>query len=100
LERDLAALQNDVRQGYVSKDAAERLYGAVFLAGSLRIDHAATVTRRTAMRARGEPVDEPVTPSLPGAVEHNDHNHPHGHLHDNLTEEERLVIAMTGRCCS
>ena len=99
LERDLAALENDVRQGYVSKEAAERLYGAVFRPGSLSLDRAATEARRVAMRKKGEPVDEPVAPTEPGQAEAH-HLHPHAHQHDNLTEEERLVVAMTGRCCS
>ena len=42
LERDLAALERDVRCGYVSRDAAERDYGAVFAPDSDRIDVAAT----------------------------------------------------------
>src|SRR5690606_32683867 len=51
LERDLVALQRDVRCGYVSKHAAETLYGAVFKPDSLEIDADATAARREDMRA-------------------------------------------------
>jgi N-methylhydantoinase B len=60
LERDLAALEDDIRQGYVSAEAAHRLYGAVLEGG--RIDPAATEKRRNEMRAQGLPKDEPFTP--------------------------------------
>src|SRR3954465_11326239 len=45
LERDLDSLARDVRCGYVSKDAAEKYYGAVFEPETSRIDPAATRTR-------------------------------------------------------
>ncbi len=98
LERDLAAVENDVRQGYVSKEAAERLFGAAFEPGSLRVDRAASAARRAAMSAAGLPQDEPAAPDQP--AEARQHQHTHGHDHDNLTAEERLVLAMSGRCCS
>jgi N-methylhydantoinase B len=99
LERDLGALERDVRGGYVTRAAAERDYGAVFEPGSDRIDTAATEKRRAAMRAQGLPKDEPVAdtgvpPPAPG------HQHQHDHAHERLTEEERVALAMTGRCCS
>jgi hypothetical protein len=28
------------------------------------------------------------------------HTHAHDHGHENLSEEERAALAMTGRCCS
>ncbi len=99
LERDLAAVANDVRQGYVSTEAAERLYGAVFVAGTVNLDAAASAARREAMRAQGLPRDEPEVPDTPSAQPQH-HPHTHGHEHDSLTPEERLVLAMSGRCCS
>ncbi len=42
LDRDLAALERDVRCGYVSREAAERDYGAVFEPGTGKLDVAAT----------------------------------------------------------
>jgi N-methylhydantoinase B len=103
LERDLTALQNDVRQGYVSKEAAETNYGAVFLPGTVQLDLPATGKRQAEMRRAGLPADEQIetldTPLPVAAPAGHDHAH-HGHSHDNLTDEERLVVAMSGRCCS
>ena len=42
LDRDLDALARDVRCGYVSKDAAEKYYGAVFEPATNKLDAAAT----------------------------------------------------------
>ena len=99
LDRDLTALERDVRCGYVTKEAAERDYGAVFEPGTLKIDVAATGRRRDEMRARGLPKDEPIADTgvpLPAPA----HHHHHDHAHEKLTEEERVALAMTGRCCS
>jgi N-methylhydantoinase B len=97
LDRDLASLARDVRCGYVSREAAERDYGAVFVAGTNKLDAAATEQRRADMRAQGLPHDEPIAdtgvpPPAPSPV--------HTHDHANLTEEESVALAMTGRCCS
>ncbi|MBS7707157.1 hydantoinase B/oxoprolinase family protein [Chelatococcus asaccharovorans] len=58
LERNLADLENDVRQGYVSQKAAAEFYGAVFDKDG-RIDRDATALRRADMRRRGLPKDRP-----------------------------------------
>ena len=50
LERDLDAIAWDVRQGYVSRDSAERNYGVVFDANGA-IDRAATEKNRIALKA-------------------------------------------------
>jgi N-methylhydantoinase B len=98
LERDLNALERDVRCGYVSREAAEDLYGAVFVPASDKIDGVATAARRADMQAQGLPQDQPIAdtgvavPLAPG------HSHDHGH--EKLTEEERVALAMSGRCCS
>ena len=99
LDRDLAALARDVRCGYVTTEAAEKDYGAVFLDGTNKLDVAATEQRRAEMRAQGLPHDEPIAdtgvpPPAPA------HVHTHDHEHEKLTEEERVALAMTGRCCS
>jgi N-methylhydantoinase B len=99
LERDLDSLARDVRCGYVSKHAAETCYGAVFAPNSDSIDRAATAARRAEMRRQGLPHDEPIAdtgvpPPAPS------HAHAHDHAHDKLSEEERVALAMTGRCCS
>jgi N-methylhydantoinase B len=99
LERDLASLERDVRCGYVTRAAAERDYGAVLVDDTGRIDTAATQARRAQMGAQGLPHDEPiadtgVAPPPPA------HSHAHDHAHEQLSEEERVALAMTGRCCS
>jgi len=97
LERDLVALARDVRCGYVSKAAAERDYGVVFVPGTNEIDAAATQVRRAEMRAQGLPHDEPIADTgVPPPAS----SHAHTHAHERLSEEERVALAMTGRCCS
>ncbi|MBS7699729.1 MULTISPECIES: hydantoinase B/oxoprolinase family protein [unclassified Chelatococcus] len=58
LERNLADLENDLRQGYVSRKAASEFYGAAFDKDG-RIDRDATALRRIDMRRRGLPKDRP-----------------------------------------
>ncbi|HKT19974.1 MAG TPA: hydantoinase B/oxoprolinase family protein [Stellaceae bacterium] len=45
-ERPLAAIEDDVKQGYVSLEAAERDYGVVFDRSTMTIDRAATEEKR------------------------------------------------------
>ena len=96
LERDLATLERDVRCGYVSRDEAEKSYGAVF-ADDGAIDAEATTRRRDEMRRKGLPVDEPVspTPIFPDSLEPQKMPVP-----EQLTEEEKVVFAMNCRCCT
>jgi N-methylhydantoinase B len=98
LERDVSALERDVRCGYVSREAAENLYAAVFQPGSDRIDAAGTEARRAAMQAQGLPQDQPIAETGVPAPPADRHAHLHEHQH--LTEEERVALAMSGRCCS
>jgi len=99
LERDVAALERDVRCGYVSKEAAETLYGAVFADGALTLDVEATGRKRAAMKEQGLPHDDPITdiivpfPVTAGAQ-------PADPAIDRLSEEERVAFAMRCRCCS
>ncbi len=96
LDRDLDALESDVRQGYVSKEAAERDYGAVFAGEGSALDRPATERRQTEMRVRGLPLPVPDEPPSPAEAD----NHHARHHHEHLTEEERLVVALSNRCCS
>ncbi|MBI2225108.1 MAG: hydantoinase B/oxoprolinase family protein [Betaproteobacteria bacterium] len=98
LERDLAMLERDVRCGYVTQQAAEENYGAVFLDNTLTIDAAATQKRRAAMREQGLPHDNPIaeTAAAFAPAPPEEHNHEHA----KLTEEERVAFAMQCRCCS
>src|SRR5450830_368813 len=97
LERDLDTLERDVRCGYVSRGAAETIYGAVFKADG-SIDHEATAVCREEMRWMGLPVDQPISETLvpPPLLQEHEHSHPT----EKMTEEERVAWAMTCRCCS
>ena len=97
LERDLAALERDVRGGYVSRELAENTYGAV-IAPDGTIAHAATAVRRAEMRSKGLPVDQPIAESPVPPPKPYDHDHVAPP--EKLTEEERVALAMTCRCCS
>jgi N-methylhydantoinase B len=99
LGRDPATLEQDVRRGYVTKEMAEKLYGAAFQEGTLTLDLAATRERRAGMKAQGLPHDDPITEIIvpfptatpPQAADPS---------LDKLTEEERVAFAMRCRCCS
>ena len=98
LLRDLAALERDVRRGYVTKQSAEENYGAVFKGDTLEIGASATQANRREMRAKGLPYDNPIAETLipfaaPPAAERNPE-------HDKLTQEERVAFAMQCRCCT
>ena len=98
LDRDLDRVEDDVRQGYISKELAEKNYGVVFEPGTLAVDRAATPARRDELRAKGLPVDDPVPPER---TQKPDGHHHHRHSeNESLSDEERLVIALSGRCCS
>ena len=97
LDREFAAVERDVRCGYVTVPAAEKYYGVVFRPGTTGVDIAASDLLRAEMRALGLPHDEPIaTPAVPPPTAP-EHAH---HEHERLTDEERLVLAMSCRCCS
>jgi len=50
LQREISAVQNDVRQGYVSADAARSFYGVVIDPETFDVDEAATEQLRASMR--------------------------------------------------
>ena len=85
LERDLAMLERDVRCGYVSREEAEKYYGAVFAADG-SIDAEATASRRAEMRRKGLPVDEPIAPTPIFPVNFEPQKIP---VPEKLTEEEQ-----------
>ena len=99
LERDLETLERDVRCGYITKDAAEKYYGAVFQPDSLAIDAAVTQARRASMKQQGLPHDEPITEIIfPFSADAQPlARDPE---YEKLTEEERVAFAMRCRCCS
>ncbi len=112
LERDLATVEQEVLQGYVSLEMAERLYGAVFNRETLTIDHAASVARRREMAAASRPTDDEGLPpdaadlaAASDACEHHDHTHHHHQEAETgvRTPEDdyelRLQLSLARRCC-
>jgi N-methylhydantoinase B len=96
LDRDIASVQRDVRGGYVSRESAETLYGAVFEPDTLTVDVAATEQRRAEMRQQGLPQDQPISelalPFAPAPQETDER--------EAMTAEERTAFAMRCRCCT
>jgi N-methylhydantoinase B len=117
LERDPAAVEEDVIQGYVSREKAAAVYGVVFAPDGERIDLGATARRRAEMRAAGRPQDddglteagrrtreaaekaaaaEAALARPPAAP---DHLHGHGFVRGEDDYELRLQLALARRCC-
>ena len=73
-ERKLEGVENDVRQGYVSIEAAKEQYGVVIDSATMKADRAATAELRERMKAQGLPKDVPLTSqaaqAVPGANVH------------------------------
>ena len=95
LDRDPVKVAWDVSEGYVTKASAKEHYGVLFQGDSLDLDASATEVLRATMRAQSLPIDPPDT----GAGGHDGHDHPHHNDEPPMTDEERLVIAMSSRCC-
>lgn len=99
LDRDPATLERDVRCGYVTREAAEKNYGAVFKPDSLELDMAAMQTKRATMQQQGLPHDEPISEVIIPFPTTAQPQAPDPEL-EKLTEEERVAFAMRCRCCS
>ena len=99
LDREVEKVERDVRQGYVSKAAAEKLYGLVFRDGALDADIVHTQARREEMRKQGLPVNDPEIPDAPGEGWSLNLDRRRPKDNRQLSDDERLVIAMSGRCC-
>ena len=99
LDRDLAMLERDVRCGYVSRDAAEKVYGACFRDDGT-IDAGASASRRAEMRAKGLPVDEPIAETIAPLPFSAEAVGSPSVGTEKLSEEERIALAMNCRCCS
>ncbi len=50
-ERDIEAVRNDVRQGYVSLDAAAEIYGVILDPQTFAVDADATARKRDELRS-------------------------------------------------
>jgi N-methylhydantoinase B len=69
LQRGLEQVENDIVNGYVTPEAAQQLYGAVFDRRRGRIDQAASRRLRADMLAQGLPMDLPYSSLAVTAVE-------------------------------
>lgn len=69
LDRNIEAVEADVRAGYVSGEAAGALYGVVVDPETSIADRDATANLRAQMQEQGLPVDEPVEPYDPSEEE-------------------------------
>lgn len=58
LERDPMAVEEDLRNGFISKDAATRIYGVVLTHDGSRVDFAATALRRAELKKQSAAVSE------------------------------------------
>ncbi len=96
LDRDPGKVAWDVSEGYVSRKSAEDHYGLVFRGQTLEIDETATQARRDDMRRQSLPVDPPDTEAGEG---HDPRHHHHPGEEPSMTDEERLVMALSNRCC-
>jgi N-methylhydantoinase B len=56
LDRDIDRVQNDVREGFVSHEAAAQLYG-VIVREDFSVDAAATTAKRAAIKAERNPIE-------------------------------------------
>jgi N-methylhydantoinase B len=99
LEREPEKVERDVQQGYVTEASAEKHYGIVFRDGTLDVDIVRTQARREEMRAQGLPVNDPEIPDAPGEGWSLNLDRRRPQNNKQLTDEERLVFAMSGRCC-
>ncbi len=96
LDRDIDKVAWDVSEGYVSRESAERDYGIVFRGDTLDIDRAATNVRRAEMQRAGLPADPPEADE---PVTQDQRREARGDDDPPMTDEERLVIALSSRCC-
>jgi N-methylhydantoinase B len=100
LERDIDAVVNDVRQGYILIDSARANFGVVIDASTGRADREATAILRTSMRQAGLPSDQPF--AAPSPCAHKDMESHGGQHADSAKELQRATRAAgldVNRCC-
>src|SRR6201998_3794752 len=56
VERGLDRVEDDLKQGYISRESAEKHYGVVFQPGTSTMDRKATAAKRAEMTKQGLPV--------------------------------------------
>ena len=87
-----------MRCGYVTREAAEKYYGAVFQPDSLS-STAGDASAPRSMRQQGLPHDQPIT-EVSSRSRQPRSRRSASIEHEKLTEEERVAFAMRCRCCS
>lgn len=60
-ERDSARVEEDLRNGYISRNAATEIYGVLLTPDGRSVDHAATALRRASFK--GKTLSEPESPT-------------------------------------
>jgi N-methylhydantoinase B len=93
IERPTERVLEDVRQGYVSIDRAATKYGVVVSRDDLELDAEQTLRLRKHL-AENPPCDDPPE-MINGELTI---VHDHQHL-EHLTETERELLILSGRCC-
>jgi N-methylhydantoinase B len=101
-DRKLEDVEDDVRQGYVSRERAREHYGAVIDGATGLADRAASAALRAEMRAQGLPQDVPYTrdarpPQL--AVVHDHPRRLFSRKVRAIEREARAANLLPNRCC-
>jgi N-methylhydantoinase B len=93
IERPISMVSDDVRNGYVSPVQAAAYYGVVIEADGATVNTEKTAELRTYL-GQHPPVDLSVRSQDPGPVLEHDHQHL-----SHLTDKEREMLVLAGRCC-
>jgi N-methylhydantoinase B len=100
LDRKLEDVEDDVRQGYVSRERAREHYGAVIDGATGLADRQASARLRAEMRAQGLPKDEPYARDLPRAGHVVDHpRRLFSKKAEAIAGEARAAGLLANRCC-
>lgn len=107
LERDLDVVEQEVLQGYVTREAALEAYGAVIDPKTLKLDRHASEALRARMRAASVPRDGDGLPHVTGTPADGSAGSGHGQgmlqgfgaLSPGETYELKLQLSLARRCC-
>ncbi len=93
VERPIERVMEDVRQGYVSIDQAAAKYGVVVSRDKLELNEAQTQRLRSHL-GETPPCDDPPEMINKEVIISHDHRHL-----EHLTQAEREILILSGRCC-
>jgi N-methylhydantoinase B len=102
LDRKLEDVEDDVRQGYVTREMAREHYGAVIDAATGLADREASAALRAEMRAQGLPRDVPYTRDARPPQLTVVHDRPRRLFSKRIREiesEARVANLLPNRCC-